>query len=210
MPMSSHLLRWSTEMLPERARLSTFREEFARLNLALDVMDHSGGRPRIDVTYLPLGAVGVCRFVATPVEFVRHKHHLRDSRDQFGLNIAEAGPLQFANAGQEHVYDAGSACLVDRGRPLRVFGPRGGRVKFVTVEAAALRSLVAQPEDLSGRPVRPGRRLNSSTATYGRSHPSKNLRHQNWPPPSAYICSISWPRRSGRPPKLQTSLRSVV
>jgi AraC-like DNA-binding protein len=156
MPMSSHLLRWSTEMLPERARFSTFREEFARLNLALDVIDHSGGRPRIDVTYLPLGAVGVCRFVATPVEFVRHKHHLRDSRDQFGLNIAEAGPLQFANAGQEHVYDAGSACLVDRGRPLRVFGPRGGRVRFVTVEAAALRSLVAQPEDLSGRPVRPG------------------------------------------------------
>ncbi len=156
MPTSSHLLRWSTEMLPERARFSTFREEFAGLNLALDVIDHSGGRPRIDVTYLPLGAVGVCRLVATPVEFIRHKHHLKDSRDQFGLNIVEAGPVQFANAGQEHVYDAGSACLVDRGRPLRVFGPRGGSVRFVTIQAAALKSLVAQPEDLSGRPVRPG------------------------------------------------------
>lgn len=156
MPTSSHLLRWSTEMLPERARFSTFREEFARLNLALDVIDHSGGRPRIDVTCLPLGAVGVCRVVATPVEFIRHKHHIKDSRDQFGLNIVEAGPVQFANAGQEHVYNARSACLVDRGRPLRVFGPRGGSVRFVTVQAAALRSLVAQPEDLSGRPVRPG------------------------------------------------------
>ncbi|OAF05499.1 hypothetical protein AYJ54_00915 [Bradyrhizobium centrolobii] len=143
-------------MLPERARLSTFREEFARLNLALDVIDHSGGRPRIDVTYLPLGAVGVCSIVTTPVEFIRHKHHLKDSRDQFGLNIIEAQPVQFANAGQEHVYDTGSACLVDRGRPLRVFGPRGGSVKFVIVQAAALKSLVAQPEDLSGRPVRPG------------------------------------------------------
>lgn len=156
MPTSSHLFRWSTETLPECARFSTFREEFARLNLALDVIDHSGGRPRIDVTYLPLGAVGVCRVVATPVEFTRDKHHLRDSRDQFGLNLVEAGPVQFANAGQEHVYDAGSACLVDRGRPLRVFAPRGGSVRFVTVQAAALRSLVAQPEDLSGRPVRPG------------------------------------------------------
>ncbi|WP_166299022.1 MULTISPECIES: helix-turn-helix transcriptional regulator [unclassified Bradyrhizobium] len=156
MPTSSHLLRWSTEMLPERARFSTFREEFARLNLALDVIDHSGGRPRIDVTYLPLGAVGVCGVVATPVEFIRHKHHLKDSRDQFGLNIVETGPVKFANAGQEHVYDAGSACLIDRGRPLRVFGPRGARVRYVTVQAAALKSLVAQPEDLSGRPVRPG------------------------------------------------------
>jgi AraC-like DNA-binding protein len=143
-------------MLPERARFSTFREEFARLNLALDVIDHSGGRPRIDVTYFPLGAVGVCRLVTTPAEFIRHKHHLKNSSDHFGLNIVEAGPVQFENAGQEHVYDAGSACLIDRGRPLRVFGPRGASVRYVTVQAAALKSLVAQPEDLSGRPVRPG------------------------------------------------------
>ena len=156
MSTSSRLLRWSTEMLPERARLSTFREEFARLNLALDVIDHSGGRPRIDVTYLPLGAVGVCRLVTAPAEFIRHQHHLKNSCDQFGLNIVETGPIQFANAGQEHVYDAGSACLIDRGRPLRVFGPRGGSVKYVTVQAAALKSLVAHPEDLSGRPVRSG------------------------------------------------------
>ncbi|MET4844848.1 AraC-like DNA-binding protein [Bradyrhizobium japonicum] len=156
MPASSPLVRWSTEMLPERTRFSTFREEFTRLNLALDVIDHSGGRPRINVTYLPLGPVGVCSIVTTPVEFIRHKRHLKDSRDQFGLNIVEAGPVQFANAGQEHVYDAGAACLVDRGRLLRVFGSRGASVKFVTVPAAALRSLVAQPEDLSGRPVRPG------------------------------------------------------
>jgi AraC-like DNA-binding protein len=156
MPTSSRLLRWSTEMLPEPARFSMFREEFARQNLALDVIDHSGGRPRIDVTYLPLGGVGVCSLVATPAEFVRHKHHLKNSCDQFGLNIVETGPVQFANAGQQRVYDAGSACLTDRGRPLRLFGPRGGSVRFVIVQAAALKSLVAHPEDLSGRPVRSG------------------------------------------------------
>jgi len=156
MPTSSHLLRWSTEMLPERARYSAFREEFARQNLALDVIDHSGGRPRIDVTYLPLGAVGVCGLVATPAEFIRHKHHLKNSSDQFGLNLVETGPVQFANAGQERVYDAGSACLTDRGRPLRAFSPRGGIVRYVTVQAGALRALVAHPEDLLGRVVRPG------------------------------------------------------
>ena len=156
MPNSSHLLRWSTEMLPERARFSTFRDEFARRNLALDVIDHSGGRPRIDVSYLPLGAVGVCSVVTTPAEFVRHKHHLNNSSDHFGLNIVETVPIQFANAGQERVYDAGSACLIDRGRPLRVFGPRGGKVRYVTLPGAALKALVAHPEDLLGRVVRPG------------------------------------------------------
>jgi len=156
MPNSSHLLRWSTEMLPERARFSTFRDEFARRNLALDVIDHSGGRPRIDVSYLPLGAVGVCSVVTTPAEFIRHKHHLQNSSDHFGLNIVETVPVQFANAGQERVYDAGSACLIDRGRPLRIFGPRGGNVRYVTVPGAALKVLVAHPEDLLGRVVRPG------------------------------------------------------
>ena len=156
MPNSSHLLRWSTEMLPERARFSTFRDEFARRNLALDVIDHSGGRPRIDVAYLPLGAVGACSVVTTPAEFIRHKHHLQNSSDHFGLNIVETVPVQFANAGQERVYDAGSACLIDRGRPLRIFGPRGGNVRYVTVPGAALKSLVAHPEDLLGRVVRPG------------------------------------------------------
>jgi len=156
MQTSSRLLRWSTEMLPEPARVSTLREEFARPNLALDVIDHSGGFPRIDVTYLPLGGVGICSIVATPVEFVRHNHHLKNSCNQFGLNIVETGPVQFANAGQEHVCDAGSACLVDREKPLRVFGPHGAGVKFVVLQADALKSLVAHPEDLSGWPVRPG------------------------------------------------------
>ena len=100
MSTSSHLLRWSTEMLPERARFSTLREAFARQNLALDVIDHGGGRPRIDVTYLPLGAVGVCSIVATPAEFIRDKHHLKNSSDDFGLNIVKTGPVQWANAGQ--------------------------------------------------------------------------------------------------------------
>jgi AraC-like DNA-binding protein len=39
---------------------------------------------------------------------------------------------------------------------MRVSGPRGGSVRFVVVEAAALKSLVAHPHDLSGHPVRPG------------------------------------------------------
>ena len=54
-PTSSRVLHFSTEMLPERERLSAFREEFVRRILAMDLIDHSGGRPRSDVTFMPLG-----------------------------------------------------------------------------------------------------------------------------------------------------------
>ena len=48
------------------------------------------------------------------------------------------------------------ACFTDRGRPLRAFSPHVGSVRYVTVQAGALKALVAHPEDLLGRVVRPG------------------------------------------------------
>jgi hypothetical protein len=37
---------------PERERFSAFREEFVRRVLAMDVIDHRGGCPRADLTYI--------------------------------------------------------------------------------------------------------------------------------------------------------------
>jgi AraC-like DNA-binding protein len=155
-PTSSRLLRISTEMLPERDRFSAFREEFARRVLLMDVIDHSDGRPRIDVTFMPLGEAAVGTLAATPVEFVRHKHHLKDRSDGFILEIIESGPVHFAHVSEERTYDAGSAHFVDQERPLRGFGPRRVYIRNLAVRAAALKTLVAHPEDLAGHPVHPG------------------------------------------------------
>jgi hypothetical protein len=56
-PTSSRLLRISTESLPERERFSAFREVLARRVLKMDVIDHSNGCPRIEVTIMRLGPV---------------------------------------------------------------------------------------------------------------------------------------------------------
>src|SRR5260370_28083058 len=155
-PTSYRLLRFSTEMLPERDRFSAFREEFARRVLLMDVIDHSDGRPRIDVTFMPLGEAAVGTLAATPVEFVRHKHHLKDRSDGFILQIIESGPVHFAHVSEERTYDAGSAHFVDQERPLRGFGPRRVYIRNLAVRTAALKTLVAHPEDLAGHPVHPG------------------------------------------------------
>jgi AraC-like DNA-binding protein len=155
-PMPSRLLRISTEMFPERDRFSAFREEFVRRILTMDVIDHSGGRPRFDLTFMPLGPVGVSNLVCRPAELIRHKHHLKDGSDNFRLEIIEAGPIVFAHAGEERIYDAGSACFFDEGRPFRGVGPTDGGVINVRVQAAALKALVRHPEDLAGRPVQSG------------------------------------------------------
>src|SRR5947209_13655257 len=103
-PMSSRLLRISTETLPERERFSAFREEFARRVLMMDVIDHSDGGPRIDVTFMPLGEASVGTLAATPVEFIRHKHPVKDRSDGFVLQIIETGPVHFTHVGEERSF----------------------------------------------------------------------------------------------------------
>ncbi len=155
-PTPSRLLRISTEMLPERERFSVFQEEFAQQILKTDVIDHSAGSPRIELTFMPLGPVAAGTVNCTPVEWVRHNHHLKDCSDDFRLDIVATGPIQCSHAGEERIYDIGWAHLADQGRPYRGFGPRGGSVRNITVPAAALKTLVAHPKDLAGHPVHPG------------------------------------------------------
>jgi AraC-like DNA-binding protein len=94
--------------------------------------------------------------VATPVEFVREKQHVSDRSDGFVLQVIETGPVHFTHAGEELIHDACSAYLIDQGRPLRGFAPRSASLRNVALHASALRTLVAHPEDLAGRAVRPG------------------------------------------------------
>ena len=156
MAPTSRLLRFSTEMLPERDRFSAFREEFARRVLTMDVVDYSAGRPRLDMTFMPLGPAAVGTLVGTSAEFIRERHHLKDGSDDFRLNFADNGPIRFAHAGQEHICAIGKAYFVDHARPERGLGLTGGGLINVAVRAAALKSLVPYPEDFAGALLRPG------------------------------------------------------
>lgn len=156
-PASSRRLRISTEMFPERERFAAFREEFVRRILKMDVIDHSGGRPRSEITFMPLGPTAVGTHVSAPAEFIRDKCHLGDGSNDFLLAIVDAGTLQCGHAGEERTCGAGSACFVDQGRPWRGLGLCArSSVRNITVRGAALKALVSNPEDLAGHPVHPG------------------------------------------------------
>jgi AraC-like DNA-binding protein len=151
---SSPLIRVSTEMFAEKERFTAFREEFARRHMAMDVIDHSGGRPRIDVTLMPLGPVALFSLVSAPAEFIRDKHHLKDGRDAFLLDLIGSGPIHYEHGGGQNTYEAGSAAFHHQGRQWRAIGR--GEIRDVMVGSAALKTLVPDPEDLAGRPLRPG------------------------------------------------------
>jgi hypothetical protein len=112
--MEPRLLRFSTDLLPERERFSAFREEFARQILTMDVADLSGGHPRFELSFLGLGAAAVGALIATPAEFVRLNHHLQDGTDDFLFEIIENGPIRASHAGQEHSRDMRQAIFLIR------------------------------------------------------------------------------------------------
>ena len=157
MSEAPRVLRLSTQMFPERGRFSAFRGEFARRVVSMDVVDRADGRPRIDVTILPLEPVAVANVAATASEFVRNPIHLKDGRDTLRLDIVVgAAPIHYTHAGEERSYASGEAHFGDHGRPLRISAPFGGSIRGIIVRTTALRTLVANPEDLAGRFVRPG------------------------------------------------------
>jgi AraC-like DNA-binding protein len=156
---SSRLLRVSTEMFPARERFSAFREDFARRVLAMDIVDYSAGQPRLDIAYLPLGATAAGSLVATPCKFIRDNVHVKDGSDDFRLDIVDVGPIEYSHAGVEHAYERGWAYFSDQARPMSGFGAGKRQIRNLRVKSAALKALVAHPEDLAGRPVHPGSAL---------------------------------------------------
>jgi AraC-like DNA-binding protein len=155
-PDTPRLWRFSTEMLPQRDRFSAFREGLARQVLIMDVVDHSGGRPRFDISYMALGQVAACALVATPGELIRDKRHIKDGTDDFFLTIVEAGPIHVWHAGEEGSQSSGSAYLSNNASPIRFVGAHGSAVRNVTVSTRALSAMVRHPEALVGQFVRPG------------------------------------------------------
>jgi AraC-like DNA-binding protein len=155
-PAPSQILRISTETLPERDRCSALQEEIAQKILQVDIIDRGARHQRFGLAFVRLGPVRVANAHCTPAEFIRSNHHLKDCDDGFRLDIHARGPVHLSHAGAEHTYDVGWGHFLDHTRPFRQFAPCGLSNRNVTVRPAALQTLVANPEDLAGHPVRPG------------------------------------------------------
>jgi AraC-like DNA-binding protein len=149
------LLRFSTEMLPERDRMAAFREEFSRQILKMDVVDLSGGRPRIDIAFLKLGpvVVGSCSSIRG-AEFIRDAHCVKDGADAFMMAVAQR-PFHSRQADHEQYLNCGSAALFDYGRPF-LSGSSSGWSRNLVVPAEMLKALVPHPEDRAGQLMHPG------------------------------------------------------
>jgi AraC-like DNA-binding protein len=156
MPRAPQLLRFSTELLPERDRFAAFREEFAGrvLNAAWD--DLSGGSPRVDMTFFNFGSVAGGTLSGTPARYSRDAHHIKNGTGDFVLHIVAAGEVRTHHAGKDCCNTIGSAAFMDTARAQSSVGTDPFTIiNRIAVSRTALDALIANPEDLAGRVVRP-------------------------------------------------------
>jgi len=149
------LLRYSTDQLPERDRLAAFREGFVRQAFNVDWIDLSDARPQFEVAYFSLGTVTIASLAGSPSEVVRNTKLAQDGTDNFCLSLVSEGLHRSYHADHDQACDAGSVLFLDHVRPLRILTRHGGRSRNVTVSRAALKALVANPEDMAGQLLRP-------------------------------------------------------
>jgi AraC-like DNA-binding protein len=153
-PASSTLLRFSTDVLPERDRFAAFREEFARRILRIDLIDRSEGHAKLNVSYLQLGPAAVGGLDGTAAEAIRDVRHVKDGAGDFLLLYKINGSLHVGHAGQEFAVAAGTMALLANDRPQHIVAPVGGRLRTLTVAPEALRGLVANADDAVAQPLR--------------------------------------------------------
>jgi len=134
----------STEMMPAPVRVAFFREEFGREAMKADIVDRSGGAPQFDFTVRRFGPVRMGTIVRTPCEFIYQP------RDELTLHLIGDGPVHVRHHTLEYVGDAGAGHLLDQARPCHTISPRGGRLRNVGIDPAALRGLVRHPRDAIG------------------------------------------------------------
>jgi AraC-like DNA-binding protein len=156
---SPRLLRFSTDMLPERGRFEAFREGFARQVLNVDWLDLSAGSPRFELTFLDLGGVGVGSLVGTAGEVIRNARQAHDGTDDFLFTLIVEGGHHLRHAGHDQPCNVGSAMFIDHARPQSILAADGGKIRNVTVSRASLKALVPQAEDMAGLVVRPSQAL---------------------------------------------------
>jgi AraC-like DNA-binding protein len=149
------LLRYSTDLLPERDRLAAFREGFVRQAFNVDWIDLSDAGPRFEVSFLGLGTVAMASLACSPSEVIRNARLAQDGTDNFCLSLISEGLHHSQHADHDQSCGAGSVLFVDHERPLQLLARHGGRSRNVTVSRAALKALVANPEQMAGQLVRP-------------------------------------------------------
>jgi AraC-like DNA-binding protein len=144
-------LRFSTDALPERDRISIWREEFGRKLVRLD-MEALSEPFHTEATLRALPGLRTFGCTSSAVRFDRTQTFVADGDDTIAMLINLSGNLTMSQRGKDVALGAGGGVLVLHEEPAALTSTGGSHLGLV-VPRAALAARVANLEDATMRPV---------------------------------------------------------
>jgi AraC-like DNA-binding protein len=145
-------IRFSTAVIPERERVSAWRDFFGPRIFGADVEPMSDELFRADLTARLLPGISMVSAAVSPTRFTRSSSFLGDGHDEFGVHI-NSGHTRFVQRGREIHSPPGKALLVATGQTGFAEAPDQSRYFCLHFTRTSLVPLIARPDDAVPRPV---------------------------------------------------------
>ena len=138
--------------LDDAARFAAWRDRYMEAHGLLDIVRADDQPFSLRFTFSPFGDLGVGQFDGTISTVARTAHHVAASPNDTLCLFLNRGRerVSFTHAGQEGELEPAGLTLFRDWEPAVASGGALNRMLFVPIPRARLRSLIDNPEDLSG------------------------------------------------------------
>jgi AraC-like DNA-binding protein len=154
-PLNFSPIRYSTDQLPARDRLSAWRDYYGPRVHGADVEPASGMPFRADVTLRALPGFGLTSAQSSPARYARTRRFLTDGREYLGLHVSFAGGA-CGQRGREIACDPSTAVLMNVAEAGWIMSTHAMQFCGLWIHRAKLAPLVNGLDDKVLRPVAAG------------------------------------------------------
>src|SRR5215472_9232420 len=141
-------IRFTTADLPEKDRIATWREQYGRVSMKLDIEPLDDTQFECSVVARTLPGVQMMSTAMSPVRITRTREFLADGNGDLIFIINQSGSVIAQSRGRDIVMREGDALLMSTGE-VKVFDRRvhGGSLSF-RIPRSILTSIVVDVDDV--------------------------------------------------------------
>ena len=150
----NHIVKFSTDHLPEQDRIPFWREHYGHIMLRVDLEPARDSVFEAAITSLALPALQLIDASASPAKISRTGQYLADGNDDVVLAINRTGSVNVASGGREQSLREHEAILLSGGEASSFHRTSRGRSFTLRVPRATFESTVVSVDDDASNRIR--------------------------------------------------------
>ncbi len=153
MDMTSRIVEFSTDELPEQDRIAIWREHYGQIMLRVDLEPARDTAFHACIRSFTLPGLQLMQASSSPVKISRAGRYLADGNDDILLAFNRAGPVVVGSGGREQILRRGEAIVLSGGEAVSFDRPALGNSLTLRVPRASFESTLIDIDDALMRPI---------------------------------------------------------